>query len=485
MLCHLPRVRHVVSHYPLWHISHQRRPLLTLAIETSCDDTCVAILEKYNGENPTQGNGSISLTQAKLHFHEKITANNTGHGGIHPLEALDSHREHLAKLIAKSVDALPVAHEQATPSKILYGHDGNSRKKPDFVSVTRGPGMRSNLSCGLDTAKGLATAWSVPMVGVHHMQAHALTPRLVHALESSPEVEASPAFPFLNLLVSGGHTMLLRSDSLTSHSILANTVDIAIGDCLDKCGRSILPQSILSTTTDTSYGKHLSSYAFPDQSLYPIYYPIPSTRGSELDKPPNEYNWSFQLPLARTRDLAFSYAGISSHLDRLIASRGGGTQLSDDERLALARAVLGTAFEHLVSRICLALQSLSSKSSASSPSPLVVSGGVAANSYLRYFLRATLDARGFEHIKLVFPPVDLCTDNAAMIAWAGMEMYEAGWRTDLGVGAVRKWSLSDDVAESADEDANASGVGKGEAQKREHEGMWRGGVLGIPGWIRV
>ncbi len=155
------------------------RDLVTLAIETSCDDTCVAIVEKNS-------------RGAHLLFNEKITSNNARFRGIHPIVALEGHEEKLAGLIEKSLAFLP---------------SNGGAPRPDFVSVTRGPGMRSNLNTGLFTAKGLAVAWRVPLVGVHHMQAHALTPRLVSAIS---DAKITPDFPFLSVLVSGGHTLLVR-----------------------------------------------------------------------------------------------------------------------------------------------------------------------------------------------------------------------------------------------------------------------------------
>jgi N6-L-threonylcarbamoyladenine synthase len=116
------------------------RHLVTLAIETSCDDTSVAVLETKTLDKP-------ATTVAKLHFHEKVTSNNAAFNGIHPLAALESHQENLANLVQQAIEKLP-------------GKKGH----PDFVSVTRGPGMRSNLFTGLDTAKGLAVAWKASRV---------------------------------------------------------------------------------------------------------------------------------------------------------------------------------------------------------------------------------------------------------------------------------------------------------------------------------
>ena len=126
-----------------------RRRLTTLAIETSCDDTSVAIVEK----GVHDGN-----TVARLHFHKKVTSNNAQFGGVHPLLALKSHQENLGNLLAEAIQHLPK-------------HDG-ARRLPDFVSVTRGPGMRSNLFTGIDTAKGLAVAWQVMSLNVYLLRSN-------------------------------------------------------------------------------------------------------------------------------------------------------------------------------------------------------------------------------------------------------------------------------------------------------------------------
>jgi N6-L-threonylcarbamoyladenine synthase len=431
-----------------------QRQITTLAIETSCDDTCVAIVEHNDGKDEAE---DAHIATAAVHFHQKITAPNTGKGGIHPSEAAASHRSNLANVVKNALRApWPATTEQDAP--LAEG------RRPDFVSVTRGPGMQSNLYCGIDTAKGIAAAYDIPLIGIHHMQAHALTPRLVNALQSRRSGEKlmlTPAFPFLTLLVSGGHTMLLHSKSLTDHCILANTMDIAIGDCLDKCGRAILPEEIRNSTPDTSYAKYLTAYAFPEESTF-TNHPIPARRSDEIDKPANQYGWQMPSPLSETRKLAFSYAGFVSHVERLVNSRDG---ITDAERLTLAQSALGAAFEHLCSRTILALESLRDQHLL--PSTLVVSGGVAANDYLRYFLRQFLDIRGFRDTKLIFPPnklavpvqklnddgqvipdmldLELCTDNAAMIGWAGIEMYLAGWRNDLSINAKPKWSMDNNV----------------------------------------
>ncbi|KAI1812101.1 glycoprotease family-domain-containing protein [Poronia punctata] len=486
--------------------SHQcRRQLLTLAIETSCDDTCVAILEKDGDDG------------ARLYFNEKVTTDNRAHRGIHPLEASLSHNTHLARLTRKALRALPKA-DLATPamannSNAILSVEGEPRLKPDFISVTRGPGMGSCLATGLNTAKGLAIAWDVPLLAVNHMQAHALTPRLVSALDKgarlsggpSKDVKAvdrqqkdrkSPQFPFLSLLVSGGHTMLVKSQSLNEHAILAQSNNIAVGDMLDKCARLILPQEALSTETAelNMYGPLFEEFAFPGSTAkrankleavsegeadYDYGYQPPVNRAEEIEPFASEFGWSLTPPLSgmglgEEAASIYDFTGLNSQAQQVMLEH---PNMMVEERRALARATMRLVFEHLTSRLLAALR-MSQKTppraerQAGKDVPInakskqrdkvktvVLSGGVASNKYLRHILRAILDIRGHTDVDVIAPPVSLCTDNAAMIAWTGMEMYESGFRSDLDVRALRKWPL----------DPNATD----------------GGVLGVPGWRKV
>jgi N6-L-threonylcarbamoyladenine synthase len=279
-------------------------------------------------------------------YHERITANNTAYNGIHPLIALHSHQTSLGGLVADA----------------LAKYNG---AKPTFVSATRGPGMRSNLTVGLSLAKGLALAWGVPLLGIHHMQAHALTPRLCSTLESLPDLyrgpwdpaTLQPSFPYLSVLASGGHTMLIKSTGLTDHQILATTNDIAIGDCIDKAARAILPSGLMKPP----YGKALEDFAFPNGSG-DYNYTAPATRGEELTKRPTKWDWSLGVPLAeRGRRMAFSFSGLLTSIERLMRQKAQ-TELQEqvlisiEERRDLARETLRVSFEHLASRILLYLE---------------------------------------------------------------------------------------------------------------------------------
>lgn len=435
---------------------HRRRTLVTLAIETSCDDTGVAIL-------------SHTTQSTKLLFNERISSDNRAFKGIHPLVAVKGHSEALAPLVQRALGSLPDADADAEAGSGKVLHVGGVRKLiPDFVSVTRGPGMRSNLGIGLDMAKGLAVAWGVPLVGVHHMQAHALTPRLARALGmsmgeiTSPSSATSqephtsgPDFPFLSLLVSGGHTQLVHSTGLTTHSILATTGDIAIGNLLDQTARDILPADVFDASEHVMYGRLLESFAFPEPSAeaYDAVFAPARTRGEETRDVHTGYDWTVPLPFKQSRRLAFSFSSIYTHVNALVASRSDDIPLS--ERRALAQQTMGAAFKHLTGRLCIALQDQPQLQSCRT---LVVAGGVASNKFLMHVLRRTLDARGFgEGLEIVAPPVDLCTDNAAMIAWTGMEMYEAGWASDLKITGIGKWPMDESNGE---------------------------GILGVEGWVK-
>ncbi|KAI1481968.1 glycoprotease family protein [Daldinia eschscholtzii] len=450
-------------------LSSQPRPrhLLTLAIESSCDDTCVTVLEK------TQGAGRGA---ARLLFDKKVTSDNRQFRGVRPMTAVASHTQHLAGMVQEAMRALPdpeaaaAARDKAAGENVLWV-DGRPRRKPDFITVTRGPGMMSNLSTGLSTAKGLAVAWGVPLLAVHHMQAHALTPRLVSALEAGrpgkdkkrPGLALSPNYPFLSLLVSGGHSLLVLSRSLNNHAILAEAQNIAIGDMLDKCARDIIPASELDAggNDGVMYAAHLERFAFPNGPTDYAWYVPPAARADEIKIYDSGFGWKLTPPLSEITSMSFEFAGLNGQVIKVMMEH---PDMSLEERRLIARHTMRLAFEHLASRLLFAL-SRSGKVGEEdrmvlrNVRTLVVAGGVASNRFLMHILRGILDVRGFGHIKLVCPPLPLCTDNGAMIAWTGMEMYEAGWRSELDILAIKKWPLDPNSEE--------------------------GGILGVPGWKNI
>jgi N6-L-threonylcarbamoyladenine synthase len=456
---------------------------------------------------------------AKLLYHKKITSDNREFGGVHPAKAVIGHSQTLGSAVQDAV------------------RNGLHGEIPDFITVTRGPGMNQNLAVGLNTAKGLAAAWNIPLLGVNHMQAHALTPRLITALDrylpgsshayltgqqngvqdvGNPswaeaeeglmlrdgckltfskarnkacvdELPKEPSFPYLSLLVSGGHTMLVISESVITHRILVpNLSGLALGDMLDKAARVLVPQDILDQSPDTNYAAILESFAFPNNGDVGYGYEPPATRADEIAPLPVEVQGQGVIttltpPLAGTRRLAYDFAGLGTQVKQKLQEVVLGYEIMPksakpdsspeateksinqmlDARRALARATMRLAFEHLASRILFVLsgdENLHPDTRAILPNveTLVVSGGVARNKYLNRILRSTLDARGHGNIAIATPPPPFCTDNAAMIAWCGAEMWEEGWRSEMDVLPLKKWPI--DPAEE-------------------------GGILGAAGWV--
>jgi N6-L-threonylcarbamoyladenine synthase len=425
--------------YSRWRtaLSPTRRGLLTIAIETSCDDTAVAVVEKL-------GNKGI------LHFNKKITSDNTQYGGIHPLQAQESHERNLAVLLVEAWKLL----------------DNQMKRKPDFISVTRGPGMYHNLREGLATAKGMSVASGIPIIGVHHMQAHALTPRLASAIQQDSKTSnLTPDFPFLNLLVSGGHSMLVRSSSLTNHTILASTGDTAVGNCIDHIAKVVLQPEVLQKDPLVPMGAKLENFAFPDGE-YHYHPPVfePKRKASYFSTHLELYTWKFPVPFAvgsnvKSKSMEYSFSSIRGNAEQLVwngwdvqgqkmrrVPRDESLPRTVEEDRCIARDSMRVSFEHLASRVVLALQS-ERDAGLEHSNTLVVSGGVASNGFLRHLLSHYLEAAGFGTVQTAFPPVSLCTDNAAMIGWTGCEMWESGYSSPLSVLPTSKWSLENLVGD--------------------------------------
>ena len=208
------------------------------------------------------------------------------------------------------------------------------------------------------------------------------------------------------------------------------------------------------------YGRLLEAFAFPEPSTdaYDAVFTPARSRGDEMKDVDTGYDWTVPLPFRQSRKLAFSFSSIYTHVHNLATSR---TDMALAERRALAQQTMTAAFRHLAGRLVLALEDVPELRSART---LVVAGGVASNKFLMHVLRRTLEARGFavgdgeEGMEIVAPPVELCTDNAAMIAWTGMEMYEAGWESELGITGIGRWPMDGEGSE--------------------------GGILGVGGWAR-
>lgn len=336
-----------------------------LSLESSCDESAVAVLDEHRG-----------LLAHRLHSQVAL---HDAYGGVVPELAS---RDHVRKLLPLLKETLDEAN--STPADI------------DGVAYTAGPGLAGALLTGACLGQSLAYAWGVPAIAVHHLEGHLLAPML------EPEI---PQMPFLALLVSGGHTMLVEVAALGSYRILGESLDDAAGEAFDKTAKLLgLPYP---------GGAHLAALAERGR------------RGAV----------KLPRPMLDRPGLDFSFSGLktAAHL----ALRDAGT--SEEKRADLALAFETAIVETLAAKTARALDETGLRS-------LVVAGGVGANRALRARLRQLADSRG---VDLFFPRVEYCTDNAAMIAMAGLWRLKAGQSDGPAVHVRARWSLSDALAPAA------------------------------------
>ncbi|KAJ6497889.1 Gcp-like domain-containing protein [Mycena sanguinolenta] len=344
------------------------RPFRVLALESSADDTCAAIVDASR-----RVWSNVVVSQNNIH---------RVNGGIQPMIALLAHQRNMPSAVRRAL-----ADARLEMADI------------DGVAFTRGPGLPGCLSVCLNAAKTLAAAHNKPLVGVHHMQAHALTPNLTR--------DTPLSFPYLSLLVSGGHTMIVLVQSHVDFRVLCNTVDRSIGSTIDRVVTLLdIPWA------DTGPGPGLEKFCAS-----------PTLQDSDAPK--------YDPPIPMPGKRAFSFAGLHSWVERTVAAAGG---LEHVNKLALARAFQTAAFKQLQVKLQLVLQT-----HGHAVRQVVVSGGVASNAELRHRLKTFV--RG--PIEFVFPEPALCTDNAAMIAWASMHRFLAEDHDDYDIDPVPTWSLDD------------------------------------------
>ncbi|TFL01545.1 glycoprotease [Pterulicium gracile] len=364
-----------------------------LALESSADDTCASVVCDNR-----RVLSNVVIKQNSVHEQ---------HGGIHPYFAIQTHQANM-----------PFAVQRALREADL------SASELDGIAFTRGPGIGGCLSVGSNAAKSLAAALNKPLVGVHHMQAHALTPFLI----SPPHL--APRFPFLTLLVSGGHTLLLLAQSNISFRMLATTLDESIGRSYDKVSRLL----------ELKWGDHGPGAAlesFASQSDYES-----NAHESATTLPPSDTTLP-EMPKPLPSRLAFSYASLHSAVERHIHAQGGIDQVDNESRRSLARAFQSAAIGQLEEKVVLALEWCNNNQI--SINDLVVSGGVASNMYLRSRLQQCLQRHSASEnpIRLSCPPPALCTDNAAMIGWASMHRFLASDHDDYSIELRPKWDIQE------------------------------------------
>jgi len=329
-----------------------------IGLETSCDETGVAV---YDSDRGLLAHGLYSQTS----LHQE-------YGGVVPELASRDHVRRVLPLLRQVLD------------------DANlSRSQIDGVAYTAGPGLIGALLVGAAVGRALAWCLGVPAVAVHHMEGHLLAPML----EEDP-----PAFPFVALLVSGGHTQLVRVDAINHYMLLGDTLDDAAGEAFDKTAKLL--------GLDYPGGPALARLA---------------ERG-------RRGRFHFPRPMVNRPGLDFSFSGLKTHVLTTLQQAEDDPQTRADLALAFEEAVVET----LVIKCRRAL-------AATGLDRLVIAGGVGANRRLRQQVQA-LSGDG---IRVHFPRLEFCTDNGAMIAYAGYRRLLAGQAAALAFGAWPRWALGE------------------------------------------
>ncbi|WP_093362981.1 tRNA (adenosine(37)-N6)-threonylcarbamoyltransferase complex transferase subunit TsaD [Tropicimonas isoalkanivorans] len=347
-------------------------PITLLGIESSCDDTSAAVVRRHaDGRGEILSN--IVAGQTELH---------AAFGGVVPEIAARAHAEKLDLVVAAALIKAGVE---------LDGLDG--------IAVTAGPGLIGGVLSGVMCAKGLSLGTGLPLIGVNHLAGHALTPRLTDALP----------FPYLVLLVSGGHCQFLLVEAADRFHRLGGTIDDAPGEAFDKTAKLLaLPQPGGPQVERLAEEGNPSRFAFPR--------PL-------LDRPGCDMSFSgLKTALLRARDACIAETG--------------GTGLRAADRLDLCAGFQAAVADVLEEKSRRAIDTYLAATPAHPA--FAVAGGVAANSKIRGRLQSLCDARG---LHFVAPPLNLCTDNAAMIAWAGIEKALLGQVDDLTLSARPRWPL--------------------------------------------
>ena len=332
-----------------------------LGIESSCDETGVAIYDTENG-----------LLADQLYSQIAIHAE---YGGVVPELAS---RDHIRKTTPLIKEALAEADLK------LSDLDG--------IAYTRGPGLIGALMVGASIGRSLAWGLNIPAVGVHHMEGHLLAPMLEDVAKGQ---EQSIAFPFVALLVSGGHTMLVHVKAIGDYTIMGESLDDAVGEAFDKTAKML-------------------GLAYPGG-------PVLAALAEQGE--PGVYD--FPRPMIRQGGLDFSFSGLKTHS----LTTWKNSSQTDQDKANIAHAFQEAVVDTLSIKCKRALKEVNAKR-------LIIAGGVGANKRLREKLNE-LNAEVF------FPPMQFCTDNGAMIAYAGALRLKAGHREEALIQPKPRWSLED------------------------------------------
>jgi N6-L-threonylcarbamoyladenine synthase len=345
--------------------------MLVLGIETTCDETAAAVVHR-----DSEGQGEIHSNVVYSQYDE-----HRDFGGVVPEIAARAHVERLDGVIRRAIERAGIRFSQL-----------------DAIAAAAGPGLIGGVIVGLTTAKAIALVTGKPLIAVNHLEAHALTVRLTHRV----------GFPYLLLLVSGGHTQLISVEDVDRYNFIGGTVDDAAGEAFDKTAKML---------------------------------GLPYPGGPEVERAAamgDPTRFAFPRPMIGRPEPNFSLSGLKTAV-RIEAERAG--QLTEDTVADLCASFQAAIVDVIVDRIRVALRLLSS--SAWKPRALVVAGGVGANRTIRAALeRVAAEAA----TPLMLPPPELCTDNGAMIAWAGAERLARGLVDGLETSPRARWPVTQAVA---------------------------------------
>lgn len=338
-----------------------------LGLETSCDETGLAIFDSEQISDKNNGLvGQVLYSQIALH---------ATYGGVVPELAS---RDHIRKLV-------PLFNELLTQCNL-------TKQDIDAIAFTKGPGLVGALMTGALFGRSLGYALGVPAIGVHHMEGHLLAP----LIGAQP-----PKFPFVCLLVSGGHTQLVATHGIGQYEVLGESIDDAAGECFDKAAKMLkLPYPGGPNIAELAKNGNPNAYVLPRPMLH--------------------------------KGLDFSFSGMKTAIHNLIKDTDGSD--NDPE----VRADIAASFQHavvdtLVKKCVKALQQVKMNR-------LVIAGGVSANLHLREQLALALEKI---NASVHYAPPALCTDNGAMIAFAGYQRLQAGQTEGLSVSCVPRWDMTE------------------------------------------
>lgn len=348
-----------------------------LGIETSCDETAAAVVtDEADGEARILSN--VVLSQLDEH---------RPYGGVVPEIAARSHLDHIDRIV----------EEAMTEAQIDFND-------LDAVAATGGPGLIGGVIVGVMTAKTIALTHNLPFVAVNHLEGHALTVRL------SDQV----AFPYLLLLVSGGHCQLLSVEGVGKYKRLGTTIDDALGEAFDKSAK-----------------------------LLGLGYPGGPHVEKAAAKAKDPTRFKLPVPMRGKPGCDFSFSGLKTAVRQTAEALPPGP-FQEDDLNDLCAAFQNAASDALVNRCKNAIKMF--KADFPEGQSLVVAGGVAANVAIRAKLTSLCDEN---NLRMVAPPLKLCTDNGAMIAWAGLEAFKGGQRDDMTFAPRPRWPLDPNAPKAA------------------------------------